>query len=181
MPESLICRNKFLPECIASPNCSQVADFAGIKSFAHSCVESQSAPARLGNSVSERRSQHPRQNVSSKLSNAMGPGCRFVGRGLSLPAAGRPARLGGRDCRRQAATLTSPFRLYLSRFTPSTPQGRCHSERSRPIFSFFFVPTKKLAGAVEESLFALRFSPFSVSSNPRSASCSTAETDPCTS
>jgi len=45
----------------------------------------------------------------------------------------------------------------------SLPQASLgHSERSRAIFSSFFVPTKKLAGAVEESLFALLRCSFSL-------------------
>ena len=44
-----------------------------------------------------------------------------------------------------------PARLWWA-CPPQASLG--HSERSRPIFSSFFVPTKKLAGAVEESLFA---------------------------
>ena len=55
------------------------------------------------------------------------------------------------------ATSFLTFRALL----PQRPKGvvipAClRRERSRPIFSFFFVPTKKLAGAAEES--ALRLS-----------------------
>jgi hypothetical protein len=60
--------------------------------------------------------------------------------------------------RRKKRAVSGPLFLFP---TPPSPHGRCHSERSRPIFSSFFVLTKKLAGAVEESLFALRFSAFS--------------------